>query len=451
MSLDFAELDPVYGTVTHEEAVTIANLGAQCYSSAKEQLYALWSVSQDDTEQQETWRKEGAAALMESLKGRLATGEAAQARVAVLQASVEAEVTRRVEEVVTVRMKEVELAKREELLVTEKKTLCAQLEKEKEIMGLKHQLAELQGLTKQLTLLEEAHSHTTTEVARLTEELTKFKDATATKSSHALGKIGEATVLEMIRTHLLPRYMYSEVYNMTAIKHAGDFHLKVIGPSGKHVKIMIDVKKYTTAVSNVEVEKLYNDLDGCDVDVGLLLSLDSGVSSKTQFQITKTKTGKPCMFLSMEKLDDVIRKEILSWAVQVLVSVTSIQDRSKQDTMVIEIQRFLGNLKTSLDDVDECVKMAKGLYERIQSMRERIAGHINTYRVTCGMDSMHAVDVTVGKMDMRCQGVKINGEPCKSRRLPSSMYCSRHAVSEAKKGPKIVVEDDDSDTISHVD
>jgi hypothetical protein len=412
---------------------------------------ATQEATQDDTAREELWRKEGAASMLDSLKIRLAAGEAAHARASALQTTLDAEVVRRVEEVVTVRMKEVELAKREEMLVTEKQTLCAQLEKEKEIMGLKHQLAELQGLTKQLTLLEEAHSHTTTEVARLTEELTKFKDATATKSSHALGKIGEATVLEMIRTHLLPRYMYSEVYDMTAIKHAGDFHLKVIGPSGKHVKIMIDVKKYTTAVSNVEVEKLYNDLDGCDVDVGLLLSLDSGVSSKTQFQITKTKTGKPCMFLSMEKLDDVIRKEILSWAVQVLVSVTSIQDRSKQDTMVIEIQRFLGNLKSSLDDVDECVKMAKGLYERIQSMRERIAGHINTYRVTCGMDSIHAVDVTVGKTDMRCQGVKINGEQCKSRRLPSSMYCSRHAVSEAKKGPKIVVEDDDSDTISHVD
>jgi hypothetical protein len=451
MSLVFTELDPLYGDVTHEEAVAIANLGAQCYLAAKEQLYGTWSASQNDAEREELWRKEGGTAMLESLKGRLVAGDAAMARVAALQSGAEAEITRRVEETVTLRMKEVELAKREEMLVAEKQILCAQLEKEKEIMGLKHQLAELHGITKQMLLLEEAHTHKTTEISRLTEELTKIKEATATKSSHALGKIGEATVLEMIRTHILPRYMYSEVYNMTAIKHAGDFHLKVVGPSGKHVKIMIDVKKYTTAVSNVEVEKLYNDLDGCDVDVGLLLSLDSGVSSKTQFQITKTKTGKPCMFLSMEKLDDGIRKEILSWAVQVLVSVTSIQDRSKQDTMVIEIQRFLGNLKSSVDDVDECVKLAKGLYERIQSMREKIAGHINTYSVTCGIDSVSSVDVTIGKTDMRCQGTKINGEQCKSRRLPSSMYCSRHAVSEAKKGPKIVVEDDDSDTISHVE
>lgn len=452
MSLSLAELDAVYGTVSHEEAVAIANLGAECYLAAKERLYAAWAAAQDDAEQEELWRKEGAASMLESLKGRLAAGDAALARVPALQSGVEAELERRVEEVLSVRLKEVELAKREEMLVAEKQTLQAQFEKEKEIMGLRQQLAELQAIHKQFTLLEEIHSHSTAEIERLTDELEKIKEASATKSSHALGKIGEATVLEMIRTHILPRFMYSEVYNMTAVKHAGDFHLKVIGPSGKHVRIMIDVKKYTTTVSNVEVEKLYNDLDGCDVDVGLLLSLDSGVSSKTPFQITKTKTGKPCMFLSFEKLDDGIRKEILCWAVQVLVGVTTIQDRSKQDTMVVEIQRFLGNLKASLEDMEECVKMAKGLYERIHAMRERIAGHINTYRVTCGMESMAVVEVTVGKADMRCQGKKINGEQCRTRRMPSSLFCGRHAlVVEGKKPPALVVGAEGDDTISHTE
>lgn len=453
MSLALAELDAIYATVSHEEAAAIANLGAQCYAAAKERLYAVWATaSQDDAEQEELWRKEGATSMLESLKARLAAGDAAQARVATLQASLEAELTRRVEEELSVRLKEIELVKREEMLVAEKQTLHAQFEKEKEIMGLRQLLAELHGVHKQYTLLEEVHSHSTAEIERLTDELEKIKEATATKSSHALGKIGEATVLEMLRSHVLPRFMYSEVSNMTAVKHSGDFHLKVIGPSGKHVRIMIDVKKYTTTVSNVEVEKLYNDLDGCDVDVGLLLSLDSGVSSKTPFQITKTKTGKPCMFISFEKLDDGIRKEILCWAIQVLVGVTTIQDRSKQDTMVIEIQRFLGNLKTSLEDMEECVKMAKGLYERIHSMRERIAGHINTYRVTCGMDSMAVVEVTVGKADMRCQGTKVNGEQCRTRRMPTSLFCGRHAlVAEGKKQPVLVVGVDEDDTISHTE
>jgi len=451
MSLRFEELNAIYGSVSREEAIAIANLGATCYLAAKERLYEAWSATQDDTEREDLWRKEGGTAMLESLKGRLAAGDAAVARLAALQASMESELDRRLEEMVSVRMKEVEVAKREEMLVVEKQTLHIQFEKEKEIMGLKQQLAELQAVQKQFTLLEEIHSHSTVEIGRLTDELNKIKEATATKSSHALGKLGEATVLEMIRTHILPRYMYSEVSNMTSVKHAGDFHLKVIGPTGKHVKIMIDVKKYTTVVSNVEVEKLYNDLDGCDVDVGLLLSLDSGISSKSPFQITKTKTGKPCMFLSFEKLDDGIRKEILCWAVQVLVGVTTIQDRSKQDTMVIEIQKFLGNLKSSLEDLDECVKLAKGLYERIHAMREKIAGHINTYRVTCGMDSMAVVEVTVGKSDMRCQGKKMNGEQCRTRRVPSSLYCGRHAIiAEGKKSSTIVVGEDD-DRISHAE
>lgn len=451
MSLDLEELDEIYGTVSHDEAVAIANLGAQCYSAAKEQLFSKWEAARDDTEREELWRKEGGMAMLESLKGRLAVGDAAQNRIAELQGGMDAEIARRVEETMVLRLREVELIKREELLISEKKMIESQLMKEKEIMELKTQLSELSGVSKQYTILEEAHSYLSAEVSRLTEELTKIKEASATKSSHALGKIGEATVLEMIQTHVLPRYMYSEVFNMTMVKHAGDFHLKVIGPIGKVVKIMIDVKKYATVVSNVEVEKIYNDLDGCDVDVGLLLSLDSGIGSKSPFQITKTKGGKPCMFLSFEKLDDSIRKEVLCWAVQVLVGVVTIQDRSKQDTMVVEIQKFLANLKASMEDMDECVKISKGLYERLQNMRERIMSHINTYRVTCGMDSLAAVEVSVGKADMRCQGKKMNGEQCKSRRIPSSLYCARHAKDVEKKAATIVVGDDeDDDKISHV-
>ena len=101
VTLNPKELDPVYQTVDHEEAVAIANLGAQVYVAMKDRLYGTWSITQSAEEGQkaEIWRREGGQAMMESLKARLAAGDAAAARAAALQTSVDAEIERRVGEV----------------------------------------------------------------------------------------------------------------------------------------------------------------------------------------------------------------------------------------------------------------------------------------------------------------------------------------------------------------
>ena len=427
MSLKLSELDPLYRSVPHEEAVIIANLGAQCYIASKERLYDAWSAAQtdDDAAQAELWRKEGGQAMAESLKARLAAGEAASARLSALQGTTEVEVARRVEEVLAYHRKEFEAAKREE------------------IHGLETQIAEMRGAAKFARLLEESHASMKAEITRLSAEITKYKEAAGTKSSHALGKIGEATIFEMLNSCVLPQFAYSEVRDMTAIKHVGDFHLFVNGPTGKRVKIMIDAKKYSSPVQNAEVEKLYSDLDGDESEAGLMVSLDTAIYTKAQFQITKTKMGKPCMFLSFEKLDDGVRQEVLCWAVRVLVGVVSARDRTRQDTMIAEIQKFLGDLTTALSDMEACVKASKGLYDTLRDTKERIVARVNAYRGACGLDEL-APDVAIPSVDMRCKGKKINGDQCRSRRMPPGLLCSRHAAAEteAAKKPDAIMLDD---------
>ena len=427
MSLKLSELDPLYRSVSHEEALIIANLGAQCYIAAKERLYDAWSSAQteDDAAQAELWRKEGGQAMAESLKARLAAGEAASARLAAIQGATEVEVTRRVEEVLAFHRKEFEAAK------------------QKEIHGLETQIAEMRGAAKFASLLEESHASMKSELVRLSAEVTKYKEAAGTKSSHALGKIGEATIFEMLNSYVLPQFAYSEVRDMTAIKHVGDFHLFVNGPDGKRVKIMIDAKKYSSPVQNGEVEKLYSDLDGDDSEAGLMVSLDTPIYTKAQCQITKTKKGKPCMFISFEKLDDGIRQEVLCWAIRVLVSVVAARDKTRQDVMVADIQKFLGDLSAWLTELDTVVKSAKGLYDTLRDMKERLVIRMNSYRSSCGMDEL-TPEVALPGIDMRCNGKKLNGDPCRSRRMPAGLYCSRHATAEAveaKKPDAIVLEE----------
>jgi hypothetical protein len=415
MSLRFEELDAIYTTVSHEEAVAIANLGAQCYAAVKERLYAAWEAAHDDTTQVELWRKEGAATMLESLRSRLAAGDAAQARVAALESVTDVELTRRAEELATLRIKEAEMAKREEMLV------------------LKEQLAELQSGVKYYAILEEANTYMKEKLDSLLEENEKLKEATATKSSHELGKIGETTVLEMLTSYVAPLFLDADVFDKTKVKHSGDFHVHVMGRHGKMVRIMIDVKKYKRPIDNSEINKLYTDLDACDIDVGLMLSLDSPICTKSQFQLVKTKGNKMCMFLSFEKIDDEIRKEILCWAIRALVGIVSTQDHSSQDVMITEIQQFLIDMLRLVDKLDSGVKSLKGVYDLLRELKEDILARITSYKTTCGLEVIDAIAESVGvitgsKAAGLCKAKNKNGSNCKSVHVAGGVYCHRHTT-----------------------
>jgi hypothetical protein len=409
MSLALAELHEIYAAVDPAEARLIANLGAEVYVAVRDRLRAAWESAEEGAKA-DVWRAEGRMAAMEEVRGRIAAGEAAIARVTTLQATVDAEVARRTEEVLAVHRKEVEIMAREE------------------IHALETQLAELRGTAKSFAMVTEAHESMRQQIDSLQEEVGKYRAASSTKSSHAIGKIGEAFILDMLNLYVLPRFPYAEVRDMTAVKHAGDFHLWVFGPTGKRVKIMLDVKKYTNPVQNIEVEKLYSDLDGDDAEVGVMVSLDSPISNKSQFQIVRTKKNKSCMFMTFDKLDDGIRQEVLCWAIRVMVSVVSANDAAAQDEMMAEIQSFLVDMNASVGELETCMKSAKSLYEMLRDMKERLVKRIAAFK---GVDDIQPVttanSVPAVEDEMRCRGVNANGSSqCKSRRIPEGQLCARH-------------------------
>ena len=415
MSLDLAELDPLYGDVTHEEAVLIANLGAKCYAAAKEQLYSAWQEeTQDDAEREELWRKEGGTAMLESLKGRLAAGDAAMARVAALQSGADAEIARRVEETVTLRMKEVELAKREEMLPLEKK------------------LIELQSGAKYTAILEEVHSALKGELEQLREENSKLKEATATKSSHALGKKGEATVFEMLDTYISPKLAYAEVYDTTKLKHAADFQLSMLGPTGKRYKIMIDVKNYTTPVRSCELEKLYSDMDNDEAtSAGIIVSLNSGIWTKEQFDMVMTNKEKPCLFLSFEHLEDSMRKDVLLWAINTIVHYLSHgKDNVKEETILTEIYSFIDLMNTLSGTLGDCAKMSEQLYKSLRTLHQKFIQEISAFQEKCNVThtQKQSSSTVIVKETGQCQAIKPNGEQCKVKgKQLVGEYCKHHA------------------------
>jgi hypothetical protein len=419
-TLRIADLHPAYAAASLTDAVAMANLGAVCWSVCREELQSAWAdaMSAEEGAKADVWRAEGRMGAVEEFKARLVAGDVAISRIATIEASAEGEVARRVDEQIAYHRKAFELEKREALLV------------------LETQMAELRGQSKSFRMLEEAHTGMREMIESLQAELAKYKAAATTKSSHALGKIGEAAVLDILNTYVIPRFPYAEVRDMTAVKHAGDFHLSVFGPTGKRVKIMLDSKKYASPVQNVEVDKMFSDLDGDDSEAGILISLDSAICNKSQFQIVRTKHSKPCIFLTFEKLDDGIRQEVLCWAIRALVSIVATYDQAAQDTMIAEIQAFMTDLGASMVELDGCVKSSKALHDMLKAMRDRLVARITSFKAGGADVVQHVVEPSDGE-DMRCKALNASGTQCKSRRIPTKSLCTRHdaMVAEGKNVP----------------
>ena len=287
----------------------MANLGAVCYKSVKAGLYEQWSASMegDESAKAEVWRTEGRQAMLESVRVKMVAAEetaarlvAAEGTIQQLRSSIDAEAARRVAEALEGHRKDFEIAKM------------------KELSGLKERIAMAEGREAMTTMVSEGNAIMKEKIAALETQLAA-QLAANTKSSHAIGKAGEATILDMLENTVCKAFTHSVVKDMTGTSHVADFHLWVMGPSGQKIKILIDSKKYKRAVNSDEINKLYDDMDADDeCTCGIMISISSSICTKNQFGISRSPKQKPVLFLTFQDLSADAQKDLLCWGVQVL-------------------------------------------------------------------------------------------------------------------------------------
>ena len=370
MSLRLSDLHEIYRSVDPAEARLIANLGAEVYVAARDRLREAWSaeMSAEEGAKADVWRAEGRVAALEEVKGRLTAAEDAVVRaataegtVSALRSAMETEVTRRVGESLAGFRKDYDL------------------EKMKEMTALREQIAAAKPTEELLAVLRE--KVTTLEAARDTLQAQLMDHMTAnTKSSHAIGKAGEATVWEMIEGVVLSEFTYAEAKNMSGVSHAADFHLWVDGPKGRRLKILIDSKKYKRAVNSDEIAKLTADVDADeDAHAGLMVSLTSPIFTRKQFQIRASGKGKPILYMSFYDIATEYHANMLCWAVRALIS--AIHDTPEEVNMDVErIEDLLTDINTSLKDVDGMVKTHQKMIDMLRSMKHGILQKISEFR-----------------------------------------------------------------------
>ena len=415
-TLRIADLHEAYHKVSTEDAILMANLGAVCYQSVKAGLYEQWSASMegDESAKAEVWRTEGRQAMLESLKARLTAGDVAASRVAVIQGSIDAAVEQKVNDVL------------------EKHTLTMEVQK---VTPLKQRISMLEGkeemiklLQKQADLLQESVKSKEAVIDTLQKELDKQRTAN-TKSSHAIGKVGEATVLSMIQDCIIPVFPFSRVEDKTGVGHAADFHLWTMPSPSKTVKILIDAKKYKSTIKMIEINKLHSDMDNDDeAQAGIMLSLDSAICHFNQFEIGTTPKHKMVMYISMEGMDPTVRATTLTWAVRVLTSIAGETDIEKQKTMILNIELFIKEIDKSVKDMDGCIRMCSKTMETMRVTKEKLFTRLTNYKngslVESGADE--DVEKPLEWDDGKCKKVKSDGNNCGYRAQAGLEYCKRH-------------------------
>ena len=419
VSFPTADLPTTFVNLPPPIQISLIRLATEFYDSLHGDLRTAWetSLTADEATKAEQHREEGrklgAAELLAQLSERLGSAQVMSIRIATLeeankqlQEAADVETDRRVAERLEGFRKDFEIQKLGE--IGELRETVAKLAAREEMMGV---------VTTTVSLLEEKLEARDKQLAELT--------AASTKSSHAIGKAGEATVWEMIETVVLPEFMYSDAKNMSGVSHAADFHLSVMMPSGRHIKILIDSKKYKRPVNTDEINKLIADVDGDDeAHAGMMISLVSPICKIKQFQIKTSDKGKPILYLSFLDIPQEQQATILCWGVHALMSaVNETQEASSID--VERTEELLDEICGSLKEVDGMVKTHQKMIETLRTMKLGILSKISNFR---------GEDAIVHETGDGCISIlKATGVPCGKPVADGELKC-RHHMKRGKVG-----------------
>lgn len=433
-SLKIADLHEAYHGASAADCIAMANLGAICWSTFKDGLYDQWAQSMTAEEAaqaaayRDEGRQEGRAAMLEIMKARLAAAEevscrlaAAEGTIAQLRASIEAETARRVSEALEGFRKDYELTK------------------VKEITALQQRIAAAEARDEMLVLVREGQAAMKEKLAALEEERAALQaqllEATAakSKSSHAIGKQGESTVMDLIRNEVLPQFLYSSVEDMSAVGHAADFHVRVMSPVGKHVKILVDSKKYKTPVKTAEIAKLCSDVDADDeAHAALLISLDSPIFTTKQFQLEKSTKGKAMLYVTLQHVNPDMHGAMIAWAIRILSTISSEEKVADQQHLIDNLMVFLRELNQSLKDNDATLKAAMKTVELARGARDALQRRIKEFRIGTlkeqeeRQDDEEDMGTDLKSVGERCTGTNAHGKRCGRKPAPGNSTCRAH-------------------------
>jgi hypothetical protein len=192
-------------------------------------------------------------------------------------------------------------------------------------------------------------------IARLEEQLEGYKKI---KSSYEIGQEGEEETESMLRK--IPEWDYERV---SKEKDRADF--RMISKDKK--AFILDSKKYVNSVPKKERDKLMSNVDDdATVSGGILVSLDSKITTKENCEIETTPGKKVVCYLNLAGLTTEARIAYIGATLKFLYQyVASHDEREKNELMerLVEGSTRINELKKETENMRN---KAKELYESLK-------------------------------------------------------------------------------------
>ena len=187
------------------------------------------------------------------------------------------------------------------------------------------------------------------------------------QSSQALGKIGENEVEK-----LLQEFVNGDITNVASESHGSDFRVSISNGAGNSI-FLLDSKNFKTPIPKKDREKLVRDIDeDSTVSGGILVSLNSIISTKNHFEIDKTEKKKPLLFICLKDMDFQESGRCLAAAFRILTAISTTHDEEEKDDLLKKIQNQVRELNLRIREITNIITTQNKQIDSLVSLKENL-------------------------------------------------------------------------------
>jgi len=344
------EFPPKFQTASPADKLCIVELGLQCWTIAEKEAFNF-------------------SCLDETI---LRVQKDAQTRIENLQLQLEMQ-----ESMIRKQLQEKKIAIREATLEERQK---AQEQANEIRQKAQEQIVEIRQKVQEQVLdirVEAAALKSKIEILQIESDkkdaLLSTKNHNQNQSSQALGKIGENEVEK-----LLQEFVNGDITNVANESHGSDFRISISNGAGNSI-FLLDSKNFKTPIPKKDREKLVRDIDeDSTVSGGILVSLNSIISTKNHFEIDKTEKKKPLLFICLKDMDFLESGRCLAAAFRILTAISTTHDEEEKDDLLKKIQNQVRELNLRIREVTNIITAQNKQIDTLVSLKENLKKNLFT-------------------------------------------------------------------------
>jgi len=399
-------LSEEFQDASREEQAQIVQLGLQCWSILKKEVGKVKDMDYTKLtekfrdEGRKEGRREGEREAAKLLKEKEYSFDDVTSQLKALEKKLARLDTEKQKELDDLTQKLKREADREHDTIMREATLAERTLGLQKIKDYEVQIAQLQAKEDWKT----AYGDSQKQIELLRRELETFKKI---RSSYEIGQEGEEETESFLCK--IPQW---DCERVSKEKHKGDF--RMISRDKK--TFILDSKKYKDNVQKKERDKLISDVDAdASISGGIMISLDSKISTKENCEIETTPGKKPVCYLNLVGMNAEAKIAYIASTLKFLHQYVASHDEREKNELVERMREAGLKIDELRKDTENLRNKAKEVYESLK---------LNVGKIQSVMEFLLQIpSKTVIKEEVAEKPKKPKKQAASSSQLPSPASC----------------------------